>query len=253
MDFETEIDRLRTRVAPLSKFVHALCKSMPPPKFFRTEFEAGFRYEKPELVHFCLLRSVRVVSALNASIELARYGYSQEIGVLLRTAIEYDSQITFMIASRRKDGSLSPDADAFVSSFFKDANRPGSNEDKKARLVQKRIHNTIGARLDGIVGRSKNAKTASEMMTNVYVIFSNYVHAKYPESMDLYGGGPAHFHLKGMSRTPKDMENLEILETLITSASICMAGLAQAFEMRDVLNSDPELATWYNRMTKTPS
>ena len=41
---------------------------------------------------------------------------------------------------------------------------------------------------------------------------SNYVHAKNPEIMDLYGGVPGRFHLDGMRGTPKDEENLQIID-----------------------------------------
>ena len=220
MDFEMEIERLRRRISPLSRFVHALANSLEAPKFLQTEM--GFRFEKPQLIHFCLLRCARIVSALNASIELARYGYSQEIGVLLRTMIEYDSQIDFMMARLNDGGVLAHDAADFVSSFFADAHRPGSNENKKARLIQKKVHDVIGERLDK--SRSNKTKSASDMLSNIYLIFSNYVHGKYPETMDLYGGGPGHFHLHGMSRTPKDLENLETINTLINSAALCFVG-----------------------------
>lgn len=182
MDFETEIDRLRRRALPLNAFVHALGRSLPAPKYFRTDNAAGFRFENPELIHFCLLRCARIASALNASIELARYGYTQEIGVLLRAMIEYSTQIDFMLASLAgNNGKLSGDAAAFVSSFFQDAHRPGSSENKKARLIQKKIHDTIGARLDSFAKIQNGTKPATEMLSNIYLIFSNYVHAKYPE------------------------------------------------------------------------
>jgi hypothetical protein len=52
-----------------------------------------------------------------------------------------------------------------------------------------------------------------------------------------------------MSRTPKDAENLEVLDTLITTASLCFVGLAQGLQLRSVINSDPLLVRWYSQAT----
>lgn len=253
MDFDTEIERLRRRIFPLSRFVLALSRTLEAPKFIELEAEACFRFEKPELIHFCLLRAVRIVSALSASIELARAGFSQEIGVLLRTMIEYSTQIDFMLASLDKEGKLAADAAAFVTSYFDDAHRPMPSEGKRAKLVQKKVHDIVGARLDATVGSPEQAKPATQLMSNVYLVFSNYVHGRYPESMDLYGGGPPHFHVNGMSRTPKDGENLEILETLITTASLCMMAMVFAFKLHPIFNSDPVLQNWFNQLSAANS
>jgi hypothetical protein len=55
--------------------------------------------------------------------------------------------------------------------------------------------------------------------SNVYLSFSNYVHGKYLEAMDLYGGRPAHFHLRGMGGTPKDAENLATIDSFVDTVS----------------------------------
>src|ERR1700730_7587951 len=102
MGFSDEIERIRSRVFPLTRLLHELAATLDKPTLRARGIDRGFRFEKPTLVHFCLLRGARIVSALNASIELARKGFPQEIGVLLRTMIEYKSQIDFILASRDK-------------------------------------------------------------------------------------------------------------------------------------------------------
>jgi hypothetical protein len=233
--FDCEISRLRERVFPLKRLLHGLALTLEAPELFKGRDERGFRFQKPELVHFCLLRGVRIVRALNASIELARSGFSQEVAVLLRTMIEYPTQIDFMLASLDPNGKLSADASAFVSGYFADDRRGGDQSSKKAKLIQKKVHAIIGARLDNAAG-SESKKPAAQMLSNVYLIFSNYVHGRYPESMDLYGGTPGRFHLAGMRRTPKDDENIEILDTMIRSASLCFMGLVQALKLQAIVS-----------------
>ena len=65
--------------------------------------------------------------------------------------------------------------------------------------------------------------------------------------MDLFGGRPGHFHVQGMSRTPKDLENLEILDTLIDSASLCLLSVVQRCELRPLIASDEILGQWYKQ------
>ena len=63
----------------------------------RINSDRGYRFDEPTTHHFCLLKAVRVVSALNASIELARSGYTQEIAVLMRTVAEFTTHIEFVL------------------------------------------------------------------------------------------------------------------------------------------------------------
>ena len=94
-------------------------------------------FPNPSLTHFCLLRGVRMVSALNAYIELARCGFSQEIAVVLRTMTEYSTQIDFMMTSY-SDGQLSLTAANFLKAYFEDDERGSDAPNRpKAKLAQK--------------------------------------------------------------------------------------------------------------------
>ena len=63
--------------------------------------------------------------------------------------------------------------------------------------------------------------------------------------MDLYGGNPLRFHLRGMSGTPKDLENIEMLDTYITSVSLVLKLLVAKLDLGDVLRNNDELLAWY--------
>jgi len=140
LDFDHQIDRLIARLIPLQRFVHYFGAQFDPPHLFSARDERGFRFENPDYRHFCLLRACRIVSALNASIDLARCGYVQEIGVLLRTVIEYSSQIEFILISRDEQGNVVGKAAAFVASFFDDNRRTGQQENpKRVKLNQKDV------------------------------------------------------------------------------------------------------------------
>ena len=245
-NFELEIERLANRVIPLERFVHFLAARLERPYLFRGSNERGFRYETPDYCHFCLLRSSRMVSALNASIGLAKDGYVQEIAVLLRTIIEYSSQVDYVLLHRANDGVPTGRAATFVSSFFEDSRRTGGEASKKRmKLNQKDVHDAVGKNLDEFNSEIAKGKKASELMSNVYIAFSNYVHGRYPETMDLYGGRPGRFHLRGMRGTPKDSENIETIDTFITTVSNSLIQVTQGLHLRDAVCADDVLADWY--------
>jgi hypothetical protein len=115
---------------------------------------------------------------------------------------------------------------------------------------QKDVHTLIGKTLDEIAegknGEIEDRVPAATLYSNIYRTYSNYVHAKYPECVDLYGGRPGHFHLRGMSGTPKDGENLAILETCVETASNAFVIMIQQLDVRDLIINDQVLLAWYN-------
>src|SRR5258708_5083898 len=96
--FLAQLDELKARIKPLQRFVTTFSGSLPQPLFYHSGQEHyGFRYAKSGVQHFCLLKAVRAVSALCAMIALARGGYAQELGVLIRTLIECTTHIEFVL------------------------------------------------------------------------------------------------------------------------------------------------------------
>jgi hypothetical protein len=243
--FEAEILRIREQIVPLERLIDLFSHSVDAPVLFSDETERGFRYNQPGLNHFCLLRMCRIVSALNASIELARLGYTQEIGVLLRTANEYSSHIEFALLGKDTTNVHNDDAIKFVSSYFNDSGLASPNDKKRFVISQKAIHDALGASLDATNAESSESKSTSDLMSRVYVMLSGYVHGAYKSIMDLFGGRPGRFHLRGMSGTPKDSENIAVLDTLIVSASLCFIAVVQKLALHRLVAADELLSDWY--------
>jgi hypothetical protein len=248
--FDQAIDQLQTRIHPLARFVHGFASTLEPPVMMKSE--GGFRYRNPDFRHFCLLRASRIVSALNASIELARCGYPQEIGVLYRIVQESSSQINAVMAQITTDGRVNGKLAEFIDAYFKDNHRSeSSSPDSPTKLSQKYVNELIGSQLDQFNPHDPTAanwRSAADRYRHIDWVFSNYVHGRYPEAMDLYGGTPGRFHLFGMKGTPKDMENIRALDAFITTASRCFIGLAQGLQLREVLAKDKILIEWYQKL-----
>ena len=81
----------------------------PPLAYDSGRVHFGFRYAKPDERHFCLLKCLRAVSALNAALVLAEQGYSQEIAVLIRTSIEFTTHVKYVLNGMADDSRIKND------------------------------------------------------------------------------------------------------------------------------------------------
>jgi hypothetical protein len=103
-------------------------------------------------------------------------------------------------------------------------------------------------------------RNSADMQHYILTVFSNYVHGRYPEIMDMFGGTPNHAHYDGMLNTPKDEENIAILFALADSVDLWLKnifvrlGHANSEHTPDFLerwvldfSEDAERADWVRR------
>ncbi|MGA3310525.1 MAG: hypothetical protein ABSD08_18225 [Xanthobacteraceae bacterium] len=244
MAIEKYLQALESRVAPLERVIELFAASLEEPKL--RHHEIGFRYDAPDIRHFCLIKAVRVVSALNASFELARKGYTQEVATLMRTLVDGGRQIEYVLDSDDSEEHRS-NVQKLVREFFEDSGRDSEAEIKSVLVRDKVINEQLGKTLDKIAaqhGDTRNRVPAKELFFKTSRTYSLYVHSRYPECM-VYGGRPGRFHVRGMSGTPKDGENLEQLEVFVTVANTTFILMVQGLNLRALVDSDPMLAEWH--------
>lgn len=247
---EPYLKELKKQVEPMERFVELFARSLEQPKLRQINLDRGFRYDSPDIRHFCLLKLVRVMSAFNAAIELARTGYTQEIAVLMRTLVECTTHIDFVLDPNDSETHKAA-VEKYVREFFEDARREPTFGIKNTHIKQGAVHDVLGKSLDIFAAPDEGRRPAKELYSNVYRIFSNYVHAKYPEIMDLYGGVPGCFHMHGMRGTPKDAENLETIHTFVGTASNAIRLTILKLNLFSLIETDPIVASWYSRMRAT--
>jgi hypothetical protein len=81
-------------------------------------------------------------------IALARGGYAQEIGVLVRTLVEFTTHIEFVLDALGDDGVLRSDVNKYVKDYFADYARNSSADFKRAQVRQGIVHKHLGETLD---------------------------------------------------------------------------------------------------------
>lgn len=177
---------------------------------------------------------------------------TRKIGVLIRTLIECTTHIEYVLSARNAAGTLESEAEKYVQAYFADFARNGVADFKRAQVRQNSVHKRLGESLKSTAEDSYRGNPdvkLEQLYSNVYLTFSNYVHSKYPEVMDLYGGEPEHFHLHGMRGTPKDSENLETIEAFVTTVSLSLRFVCIHLKLRHLIDADPVLTDWFARST----
>jgi hypothetical protein len=248
LSIDAALDILSDALDPHERLIRLFAASLGSPIFQESEDERAFRYASPDVRHFCLLKAIRALSATTACIELARKGYAQEIAVLIRTLVECTTHIEFVLEDG-DDEKHRAMVQKYVTDFFADQRRNPSAEIRKAQVRQHLVHAALGKSLDAMEGvaETEGRRPAERLYSNVYRIYSNFVHAKYPECMDLYGGKLGQFHVRGMSGTIKDGENLETLQSFTVTLSICFARMIQRCNLYRFVESDPIIKAWYEK------
>lgn len=146
---EEALAAFHRRLKPVERFISVLESGLPKPIYCKLRgTHSGFRYGKPDKRHFCLLKLVRATSAINATMELARSGYTQEIQVLIRTIAECTTQIEFVLCDLQEDGSPSEQSQKLVADYFADFGRAQPTDHKKSSVNQSTVHRRLGAQQD---------------------------------------------------------------------------------------------------------
>ena len=150
---------------------------------------------------------VRMVSTLHAAWLLQNHGFVQEQGALQRILDEIQDDIRFLTCGVIFDDLTSLHQrylDAFFKEEFDAADAIGSSQ-KRPMISRRKIH-AYNARK-----ASPNLSLEVEVSRTISKAYSGYVHAASPHVMDMYGGNPPRFHMRGMRGTPRHYEHQEDL------------------------------------------
>jgi hypothetical protein len=170
-ELERRLSAVRLGLGPAEGFLSLFAAHLGPPILYQSVgTHIGFRYTAPDARHFCLLKGVRAVSGMNACINLAIGGYTQEIGVIIRTIVECTSLIDWVKLEARPDGSLRSDPQrTYVKTYFEDYRRDRTGDSLNLAVRQKDIHQDVGAWLDDGAERVgiESSSTARLMSTSI--------------------------------------------------------------------------------------
>lgn len=251
---EEAVRGLAEQLEPLERLVGLYSASLDQPRLAPSGDGRSFRYGRPDIRHFCLLKAVLALNTLFASFELARKGYIFQVEALLRIVIESTTHIEFVLDPTTAAQHRAK-VDEYIRLYFADYERDPGAPFQKPPISQRLVNDTIGKTLDEIASQFEELegrKPAARAYSSIFRAFSNFVHGRYPESVDLYGGTPGHFHLHGMSGTRKDMEMVETLKPIVGTVSNVFAHMVQGLRLERFVEADPIIARWYHGRIGSP-
>ena len=253
MDMNAALQSLQEELEPLERLLQLFSASLDQPKLVATGDGRSYRYEHPNIRHFCLLKAAVALTTLNAAIELARLGYIFQVNALIRVVVECTTHLEFVVDLSR-DAEHVERVEKYIKAYFADYDRDPSVPFQKPPIKQGTVNATIGKTLDEIAAQfeePEGRKPAAGAYFSVYRAFSNFIHARYPESIDLYGNRPGYFHTHGMSGTRKDEEMIATLEPIIGTTSNVFAHMVSALKQRGLISGDPVVAAWHRDRVKS--
>lgn len=219
----------------MERTVHLLETRVPLPQ--RTPYKDSFVYRYVEkTVHQALVQKVaRLVSCLHAARLLMEAGFVQEQASLQRILDEIDEDISFLSFSVIFGESTQLHKnylDAFFLEEF-DPNNPVTRSTERASVPRKKIR----AYIDRIAGEQKASSKHLDASRTVSKMYSGFVHAASPQIMDMYGGNPPHFHVRGMRETQRHFEHRADLWNYFYRGILAFGIAAKAFGDEELFNS----------------
>jgi hypothetical protein len=242
-------DELADKIELLERIVHLLSGDVPAPLLVEMEGQGrAFRFAQPNIKHFVFLHFSRIVSSINATVILARFGYSQELASLIRSIYEFTFKISY-VSNGYFDPKLKEKTKLYVRQYFEDFSRKPGVVDKDTSPRQKEINVALGHNdkwLKEISGMTAPASDTAAMRYHLLSVYSNYLHGRYPELMDMYGRQPPEVHIRGMAQTPKDNENFLQLEATIDSVLLTIKNYVRRFGYHSIEATPDDIRSWAN-------
>lgn len=190
----------------LEKAADRFATALGKPLILPEKGKERVRYADPDSRHFQVLKAVRVVSGLRASMILLETGHTQEIGVLLRTIQEFLEDITY-VQEAHETGQPTAGQKDIINHFF-ESDLKTTKEMLEGQPKLKRVgHKEKVSSQSRFFSPVANSDHVRHMLNAIYNGLSGYVHGDYPQIMELYeanlSGGSEKFRMRGMLGTAK--------------------------------------------------
>lgn len=213
-------------LAHMERTVEELAKRVPQPH--KRPYSDGFVFRYIEMtVHQALVQKLaRLVSSLHATRLLMTHGYVQEQAAMQRILDEIQEDITFL-AFGIIFNNWTRLHDDYLAAFFEeefDADSAIESSQRRPMIPRKKIRAWI-ASIEG----SLDPSTGVEVTRTISKAYSGFVHAASPQIMDMYGGNPPRFHVRGMINTPRHAEHRADLWNYFYRAIVAFGFAAKAF------------------------
>ena len=170
------------------------CTQVHPPTRMPFGDAFAYRYKEATIQQAIVQKCARCLSTLHAALLLMQNGFLQEQAVLQRVLDEIEEDITFLAFGVIRN-EITQDHRKYLDSFYEEVYDSATGKPakyKKPTLPRRKIH----AYLASVYGEDPYGAAAN--MQTISKIYSGFVHAASPQTMDMFLGNPAKFQTGGV-------------------------------------------------------
>ena len=158
---------------------------------------------------------------------LASTGFVQEQAALHRMLDEFNEDILLLVHGLLFE--LTPLHTEYLAAFYEEEfdkpDDPLASSQKRAMIPRQRIR----AYLSRIAPEGLDPSTGVEVMRTIQKIYSGFVHGASPHIMEMYGGVPPKWHVRGMTGTTRADDHSNDLWNVFYRSIASFAVTAKAF------------------------
>ena len=181
----------------MERTVDQLARRVPQPKLIGDKKLLVFRHAEKTIYQAIVQKLARMVSTLHAARLLLNHGFFQEQASLQRILDEIQEDVLFLACGVIWGDNLSSLHRDYLDAFFEeefDADTAIESTQKRPMIRRQKIH----AYLARMKAAPMDPSRGKELFRTKSKIYSGYVHAASPHIMDMYGGNPPRFNMRGI-------------------------------------------------------
>ncbi|MFT6735612.1 MAG: hypothetical protein ACJAS9_003823 [Polaribacter sp.] len=189
----------------LEECFHFMESHLPSPDIVEISEQKCLRYTEKLIETAIIQKLARYLSSLNAARLLLDQGYTQEVGVMFRTLDEIGEDIRFLCIPKT-GGDFTEIHRKYLEYFYQEEfDNPDNaflSTQNRPTIPRKKIHAAIaniGKKTLNPSDNQKNHRTISQA-------YSGYVHGSSEHLIEMVGGNPLRYFLRGMAGTKRQQE-----------------------------------------------
>lgn len=240
----------RNTLVFMEKMLNHLHRKIPRPikKPYRDSFV--YRYEEEGIYQAILLKLARMITGLHSAKALFEHGLFQDQAALQRMLDEFQEDILFLVYAET-DGELTSLHRAYLQEFYREE---FEEEEEAINATQKRgliPRQKIRAYLAKMGHEALDPSSSAEVSRTISKAYSGYIHGAAPHILDMYGGNPPAFHVRGMLGTGKEAEHVQDLWNYFYRGTLSFGYASKAFGDQAAFDKVVEFETWFEKQSGT--
>ncbi len=188
----------------MEEWFQRLLELVPQPQSVAFADSFVFRFVEKTPQQAIIQKLARIVSGLDAAHILLLNGFTQELGVQSRIFVDLDAEIAFLSFGLLREWTQAHGKfiEYFYMEEFDNEYEPSKSSQKRPMISGDKIRAYIAKHL------GSDPSSVASATRSLNKTFSGFVHSASPQIMDMYGGNPPRFHLRGMLGTPRATDHL---------------------------------------------